>query len=119
MSNKIHRGVVMLRAVSRGFAAALLSVVATPAPAAEDTYDLHVIIPLTGGGAFLGKAEQDSIRVAEKVINQDGGIHGKKLNVVFHDDHSSPQVAVQLTIEVIAAAPHCTAAACWEAGPWS
>jgi branched-chain amino acid transport system substrate-binding protein len=95
----------MLHAISRGVAAALFSVLATPAPAADDTYDLHVIIPLTGGGAFLGKAEQDSIQVAEKVINQDGGIHGKKLNVVFHDDHSSPQVAVQLTTEVIAAHP--------------
>jgi branched-chain amino acid transport system substrate-binding protein len=95
----------MLRAISRGFAAALLSALAAPAPAADDAYDLHVIIPLTGGGAFLGKAEQDSIQVAAKVINQDGGIHGKNLNVIFHDDHSSPQVAVQLTNEVIAAHP--------------
>jgi branched-chain amino acid transport system substrate-binding protein len=96
----------MFRAIARGCAAAsLLSVLAAPAPAAEDTYDLHVIIPLTGGGAFLGKAEQDSIQVAQKVINQDGGIHGKKLNVIFHDDHSSPQVAVQLTTEVIATHP--------------
>lgn len=96
----------MFGAISRGLAAALLlSVLAAPAPAADDTYDLHVIIPLTGGGAFLGMAEQTSLRVAEKVINRDGGIHGKPLNVIFHDDQSSPQVAVQLTNEVIATHP--------------
>jgi hypothetical protein len=62
----------MVRAILCGFAAAFLSVLAAPAPAADDAYDLRVIIPLTGGGAFLGKAEQDSIRVATRVINQDG-----------------------------------------------
>lgn len=78
---------------------------AFPALGADDTYDLHVIIPLTGGGAFLGKAEQQSLQVAAGAINKDGGIHGKKLNLVFHDDQSSPQVAVQLTTDVIATRP--------------
>jgi branched-chain amino acid transport system substrate-binding protein len=78
---------------------------AAPAFAADDTYDIHVIIPLTGGGAFLGKAEQQAIGVAANVINKDGGIHGKKLNPVFHDDQSSPQVAVQLMNDVIALKP--------------
>ncbi len=39
----------------------------------------NVIIPLTGGGAFLGKAEQQALDLAVGVINKDGGIHGKKL----------------------------------------
>jgi branched-chain amino acid transport system substrate-binding protein len=96
----------MLRAVSRGLAAALLSSVLTvPASAADDAYDFHVIVPLTGGSAFLGKTEQDAFLIAAKVINQNGGIHGKKLNVIVHDDQSSPQVAVQLTNEVVAAHP--------------
>ena len=92
----------------RGCAAALLlSAVGGTAPAlaAEGQYDLNVIIPLTGSGAFLGKAEQDLIEVAEKVINQAGGIHGQRVNVIFHDDQSSPQVAVQLTDEVMATHP--------------
>ncbi len=78
---------------------------AFPALGAATPYDLHVIIPLTGGGAFLGKAEQDAIKVAEQVINKDGGIHGHPLNVIFHDDQSSPQVAVQVATEVIALHP--------------
>src|SRR5579862_4486284 len=94
--------------ILRRFMAAVvlaLSFAASIARAADDTYDLHVIIPLTGGGAFLGKAEQDAIKVAAGVIDKEGGIHGKKLNVIFHDDQSSPQVAVQLTTDVIAEKP--------------
>ena len=79
--------------------------VAAPVLAADDSYDLHVIIPLTGGGAFLGKAENQALGVVANVINKDGGIHGKKVNLVIHDDQSSPQIAVQLMSEVIAARP--------------
>jgi len=81
------------------------AIVATPAMAADDTYDIHVILPLTGNGAFLGKAEQQAMQVSEPLINKDGGIHGKKINLVFHDDQSSPQVAVQLANDVIATKP--------------
>lgn len=88
-----------------GFTAILLLASAIAAAAAEESYDLHVIIPLTGGGAFLGKAEQESIGVAQAAINRDGGIHGKQLRAIFHDDQSSPQVAVQLVNEVIALNP--------------
>ena len=77
---------------------------AAPALAA-DTYDMNVIIPLTGGGAFLGKAENQALGVAAGVINKDGGIHGKKLNLIVHDDQSSPQVAVQLMSQVMASRP--------------
>ena len=86
-------------------ACALVAFAVPGARAADDTHDMHVIIPLTGGGAFLGKAEQDAIKVAAGVINKEGGIHGKKLNVIFHDDQSSPQVAVQLMSQVIATRP--------------
>jgi branched-chain amino acid transport system substrate-binding protein len=95
----------MLSAVLRLVVALALALPTSAALAADKPYDLHVIIPLTGGGAFLGKAEQDAIKVAAGVINKDGGIHGAPLNVIFHDDQSSPQVAVQLTTDVIALRP--------------
>ena len=81
------------------------AIAAAPALAAEDSYDLNVIIPLTGGGAFLGKAENQALGVVASVINKDGGIHGKKVNLVVHDDQSQPQVAVQLMSSVIATHP--------------
>ena len=72
---------------------------------AADTQDINVILPLTGGGAFLGKAEQQALQQYEKVVNSTGGIHGKPLKFVFHDDQSSPQVAVQLANQVKATNP--------------
>src|SRR5271169_3929138 len=72
---------------------------------AADTRDIDVILPLTGGGAFLGKAEQQALMQFEKAANADGGIHGQPLKFVFHDDQSSPQVAVQLANQVKATNP--------------
>ena len=83
--------------------AALLSCV-TFARAA-DTMDINVILPLTGGGAFLGKAEQQALQQYEKMVNSTGGIHGKPVKFVFHDDQSSPQLAVQLANQVKATNP--------------
>jgi branched-chain amino acid transport system substrate-binding protein len=67
--------------------------------------EINVILPLTGGGAFLGKAEQQALMQFEKAANASGGIHGDPLKFVFHDDQSSPQVAVQLANQVKASNP--------------
>lgn len=75
-----------------------------PAPAAEP-YDIHVILPLTGGGAFLGQGHRDSLNILAEVVNKSGGIRGQPLRFVFHDDESSPQVAVQLTNQILADKP--------------
>jgi branched-chain amino acid transport system substrate-binding protein len=72
---------------------------------AADTWDINVILPLTGGGAFLGKSEQQSLGQYEKLVNSTGGIHGKPLKFIFHDDQSSPQVAVQIANQVKATNP--------------
>ena len=90
-------------------AALCLGIAATaagPRPTlAADTYDLTVILSLTGGGSFLGKAEQQALTLAEQSTNETGGIAGKPLHLVFRDDQSSPQVAVQLASQIVAAKP--------------
>jgi branched-chain amino acid transport system substrate-binding protein len=79
---------------------------AAPSPArAADPYDLNVILSLTGGASFLGKAEQQALQLAEKWANENGGIQGRPLHLVFHDDQSTPQVAVQLASQVVAGKP--------------
>ncbi len=78
---------------------------ATPGRAAGDAVSLDVVLPLTGGGAFLGDTQKAIIEETAKAINQDGGIHGAPVQFVFHDDQSSPQVAVQLTTEAVARHP--------------
>ncbi len=93
-----------LRLSTMAGAALLLGAMAMPA-AAEDPFTFDVIIPLTGGGAFLGGTQKAMIQETEKVINRDGGVHGRPVRFVFHDDQTSPQVAVQLVNDVIANHP--------------
>jgi branched-chain amino acid transport system substrate-binding protein len=82
------------------FVAAALAVSGSVAAKAADTLEIPVILPLTGGAAFLGKAEADALQRYEKVVATTGGVHGKTVKFVIRDDTSSPQLAVQLLNEV-------------------
>src|SRR5213080_2723740 len=84
--------------------AALLALAATQA-AAQQARDIPVILSATGSGAFLGKQEQEALRLQEKSVNASGGIHGKPLRFDFHDDGSNAQTAVQITTDLIARRP--------------
>jgi branched-chain amino acid transport system substrate-binding protein len=78
----------------------------TALPAGAQTpYEIHVMLALTGGGAFLGQAEQKSLQLAEKVVNESGGIQGTPVKFTFHDDQTSPQVAVQVANQILATKP--------------
>jgi branched-chain amino acid transport system substrate-binding protein len=85
-------------------ALALMLAASLPARAA-DTYVMDVMLPLTGAAAFLGKGEQQSLQLAEGVVNDTGGIQGEKLELVFHDDQSNPQISVQLANSLLAKKP--------------
>ncbi len=81
-----------------------LAVLSSVAQAAEP-YDIHVVLPLTGAAAFLGTSEQLALQRAEPVLSRDGGIGGRPVRFVFHDDQTSPQVAVQLANQINAGKP--------------
>ncbi|HEX3973233.1 MAG TPA: ABC transporter substrate-binding protein [Stellaceae bacterium] len=72
---------------------------------AAEPYDIHVILPLTGNGAFLGQGHRDSLDTLAEIVNQSNGIDGRPLHFVYHDDQSNPQVSVQLATEIIAQKP--------------
>ena len=72
---------------------------------AADPYNIDVVLPLTGGAAFLGKAEQAALQQAEKQLEKSEGIGGRPIKFVFHDDQSSPQTAVQLATQIVNAKP--------------
>jgi branched-chain amino acid transport system substrate-binding protein len=86
-------------------AAMLFGSFAGAAQAADDTADFDVVLPLTGGGAFLGGTQKLDIEQTEAQINREGGLHGKKVKFVFHDDQTSPQLAVQLATDIVAQHP--------------
>jgi len=39
------------------------------------TVDIPVVLPLTGGAAFLGHGERTALQIAEKLVNAEGGIN--------------------------------------------
>jgi len=86
-------------------ALAIVAVLSTHSACAADPYDVHVILPMTGGGSFVGKGQQDTLQALEATVNKAGGIQGRPLHFVFHDDQTSPQVAVQLASGLIAQKP--------------
>jgi branched-chain amino acid transport system substrate-binding protein len=99
MSGKVNRGIFAL-SVSGILALALQGTAKS-----ADAYDIHVILPLTGGASFLGKEEQKAMRLAEPIINQAGGIKGQPVHFEFYDDQSNPQTGVQLSNRVIGTKP--------------
>ena len=78
---------------------------AAPAARAAEDFGIDAILPLTGPAAFVGGGEKQGIEALEELVNTEGGIAGRKLKIAFHDDQTSPQVAVQLLNDVLAAHP--------------
>ncbi len=72
---------------------------------AAGTYDINVVLPLTGSAAFVGQGEKDSLLALQDQVNATGGIAGDKLNFIFHDDQTQPQLAVQLTTQIVGSQP--------------
>ncbi|MGA2395151.1 MAG: ABC transporter substrate-binding protein [Candidatus Lustribacter sp.] len=90
--------------IRRAFATLLLvfSLVA-PAGSQPAPVRIDVIISLTGSTSFTAKDQVDTLHVLEAYTNKTGGIDGRPVQFVVHDDASSPQVAVQLANQIIAA----------------
>src|SRR5215469_16945289 len=89
-------GLVLAAAATMGFA---------PSSHAAGSYDINVVMPLTGGAAFVGQGQKDALLALEEEVNKTGGIRGAKLHFVFHDEQTGPQVAVQLTTELLISKP--------------
>jgi branched-chain amino acid transport system substrate-binding protein len=93
-----------LRRAGRGAACLLAATLALLAPAASaaDPFEIAVILPQTGPGAFLGKEEASGLAVVQDLVNKQGGIAGRPIAFVVRDDQSSPQVAVELMNQIVA-----------------
>jgi branched-chain amino acid transport system substrate-binding protein len=85
----------------------VLGVVVTPAPAlavsgvTDDTITIGAFGPITGPAAFIGLGGRDGMNLAIKEINAAGGIHGRKLTVLFEDDAHSPSRALAAVKKLI------------------
>jgi branched-chain amino acid transport system substrate-binding protein len=75
---------------------------ARAAAASGDPVRVDVILSLTGGAAFLGKAQQRAMQLIEQITNRNGGVHGRPIAFAISDDQSNPQVALQLANAIVA-----------------
>jgi len=80
------------------------ALVAAATTAQAEPRAIDVVLPLTGGGAFLGKAQQLALQNLEAAI-ANGSIKTLPVHFTFHDDQSSPQNAVQLATSLGAGKP--------------
>lgn len=70
----------------------LVTTLAGCAPTAQsDTIKIGLQAPLTGSFAAEGEWAQQSVEVAAQLINDKGGVLGKKVEVVVVDDASNPK----------------------------
>ena len=72
---------------------------------AADPYDINVVLPITGTFAFVGTTHQKELQVLEGIVNKQGGIQGRPVHFVFHDDTSNPEVSLQIHQGILAKHP--------------
>jgi len=65
----------------------------------EPPVTIPVILPLTGGGAFIGQTHEKTMQILQDIVNKDGGIKGRPLKFEFLDDQTSPAVSKQLAAQ--------------------
>ena len=82
------------RSVLMGTMSTLAACFAAPVLAQQsEPISIGAVLSLTGPGAPLGQAERNGIRLAEKVLNEAGGVNGRTIRVLVEDDGSKPDIA--------------------------
>jgi branched-chain amino acid transport system substrate-binding protein len=90
-----------MKRLARGFAPLLLVVALGLSGCkggqreAGNTFRIGVITSLTGPAAAFGQAHKNGYTVALNELNGKGGVMGKKIELVYYDDQSRPDQAVQ------------------------
>ena len=68
-----------------------------------DTYIIGCPQPLTGTNAQPGECALNAAKLAAKQFNENGGINGKKVEVLSYDDQGLPEEAVKLATRMVQA----------------
>ena len=83
------------------WAAALAVVTAIGGAQAADTIKVGSFLAVTGGASFLGDPEKKTLEMYVKKINDEGGVLGKKLELVVYDSATNPKKAVTFVKRLI------------------
>ncbi len=68
---------------------------------AADTVKVGVIIPQSGGAGRQGHDVANAIRAMATLINADGGVMGRQIELIVRDDESTPAIGVAKANELI------------------
>jgi branched-chain amino acid transport system substrate-binding protein len=90
---------------------------------------IGLIIPLTGATSQFGTSMAAAAKIAADEINEAGGVHGRKIEILIEDDQSNPEAAVRAAHKLIdvdkvvsiggsyaSAVTSAIAPLCWESG---
>src|SRR4051812_25435031 len=90
-----------MKSIFRFAAAAALAVGMSAAALAQNTVKVGVIFPQSGGAGPQGQHVTNAIQAMAAVINESGGVLGKKIELVTRDDESTPAVGVSRATELL------------------
>lgn len=90
--NRFFRNWVCAMVAATGFSAGA---------AAQETIKIGAIFPLSGGAGPQGQHVTQAMQSMAALINEDGGVLGKKIEIVARDDESTPAVGVSRATELI------------------
>src|SRR3989338_4460321 len=62
---------------------------------ADSAFKIGIITSLTGSAAAFGQAHKNGYTIALDELNAAGGVMGKKIELVYYDDQTRPDQAVQ------------------------
>lgn len=62
---------------------------------------IGAILPLTGDVAMYGEIVKDAMELAVEEVNNQGGIEGRNINVIFEDSQAKPELAINSANKLI------------------
>ncbi len=81
---------------------ALLLPDAANAQAAPQTIRIGLSGPFTGGSSPMGESMRNGVRLAVDEINQVGGIHGRRIELIERDDQANIETGARIAKELVA-----------------
>ena len=87
--------------MARGVAALIFATVAPLLWAQGQPIKVFGLVELSGTGATSGTNFNDGVRLAVKEINAAGGVLGRKVDYIYNDTQSQPQIAKALAVKAI------------------
>jgi len=79
----------------------LSSVLAACKPAEAETIKIGHLVALTGGNATWGQSENNALKMIVEEINNEGGINGKKIEIIAYDSRADKLEAVNVVKRMV------------------